>query len=71
MCCNIYEDQFQSAELFGKPVLYTEKQVQQEAVSEGWHCCGLSGTDRNPDKPTTLADKAMWGRTGTVLPLSR
>ena len=67
MRCNIYEDQFQSAELFGKPVLYTEKQVQREAVPEGWHCYDLSGTDRNPDKPATLADKPVWGRTGTVL----
>ena len=33
---NIYTDQFQSAELFGKPVLYTEKQVQRELVPEGW-----------------------------------
>ena len=74
MRCNIYEDQFQSAELFGKPVLYTEKQVQREAVPEGWHCYDLSGTDRNPDKPATLADKTVWGRTGTVLspvPLKR
>ena len=27
MRCNIYEEQLQSAELFGKPMLYTEKQV--------------------------------------------
>ena len=74
MRCNIYEDQFQSAELFGKPVLYTEKQIQREAVPEGWHCYDLSGTDRNPDKPATLEDKAVWGRIGTVLspaPLKR
>ena len=60
MRCNIYEDQFQSAELFGKPVLYTQKQVQREAVPEEWHCY--------------LADKTVWGRTGTVLspvPLKR
>ena len=74
MRCNIYEDQFQSAELFGKPVLYTQKQVQREAVPEGWHCYDLSGTDRDPGKPAILADKTVWGRTGTVLspvPLKR
>ena len=29
--------------IFGKPVLYTQKQVQREAVPEGWHCYDLSG----------------------------
>ena len=74
MRCKIYEEQLRGAELFGKPVLYTEKQIQRESVPEGWHCYDLSGTDRNPDKPATLADKTVWGRTGTVLspvPLKR
>ncbi len=72
--CNIYEDQFRSAELFGKPVLYTEKQIQREMVPEGWHCYDLTGTDREPDKPVTLEDRMPWNRTGTVLspvPLKR
>lgn len=47
MRCNIYKDQFQSAELFGKPVLYTEKQIQREDVPEGWYCYDLTGTDRD------------------------
>ena len=72
--CNIYKDQFRSAELFGKPVLYTEKQIQRELVPEGWHCYDLTGTDREPDKPVTLEDRMPWNRTGTVLspvPLKR
>ena len=64
--CNIYKDQFRSAELFGKPVLYTEKQIQREMVPEGWHCYDLTGTDREPDKPVTLEDRMPWNRTGTV-----
>ncbi len=74
MRCNIYEEQLQSAELFGKPVLYTEKQVEREAVPEGWYCYDLCGTDLDPDKPTTLEDKMLWGRIGSVLspvPLKR
>ena len=74
MRCNIYEDQFHSAELFGKPVLYTEKQVQREVVPKGWHCYDLTGTDREPDKPVTLEDRMPWNRTGSVLspvPLKR
>ena len=72
--CNIYEDQFRSAELFGKPVLYTEKQIQRELVPEGWHCYDLTGTDREPNKPVTLEDRMPWNRIGTVLspvPLKR
>ena len=74
MRCDIYKDQFQSAELFGKPVLYTRKQIQRETVPDGWHCYDLSGTDRNPDRPSTLEDKSVWDRIGTVLspaPLKR
>ena len=52
--CKIYEEQLRGAELFGKPVLYTEKQIQRESVPEGWHCYDLSGSERNPDKPSAL-----------------
>lgn len=67
MRCNIYKDQFQSAELFGKPVLYTEKQIQREDVPEGWYCYDLTGTDREPDKPAALEDRMPWNRIGSVL----
>ena len=72
--CKIYEEQLRGAELFGKPVLYTEKQIQRESVPEGWHCYDLSGSDRNPDKPSALEDKTAWNRIATVLspvPLKR
>ena len=74
MRCNIYEDQFQSAELFGKPVLYTENQIQREAVPEGWFCYDLCGSERQPDQPVWLMDHTSWMRVGTVLspsPLKR
>lgn len=67
MRCNIYKDQFQSAELFGKPVLYTEKQIQREDVPEGWYCYDLTGTDREPEKPAALEDRMPWNRIGSVL----
>lgn len=74
MRCNIYEDQFHSADLFGKPVLYTEKRAPREAVPESWHCYDLSGSDRNPNKPVILEDRSVWNRIGSVLspvPLKR
>ena len=74
MRCNIYKEQLRSAELFGKPVLYTEKQVQRESVPEDWHCYDLSGSGRDPDKPSALEDKTAWNRIATVLspvPLKR
>ncbi|MDE6997436.1 MAG: hypothetical protein K2P04_06145 [Oscillospiraceae bacterium] len=67
MRINIYTDQFQSTELFGKPMLYTDKQIQRAVVPEGWYCYDLTGTDREPDKPATLEDKMPWLRVGTVL----
>ncbi len=69
MRCNIYKEQLQSAELFGKPVLFTEKQVQREAVPEGWHCYDLCGGERQPTRPTELVDRSPWMRIGTVLSL--
>ncbi len=74
MNMNIYKDQMEYAELFGKPVLYTTQAVPRETVPEDWHCYDLCGTDRNPYKPSTITDHAVWGRLGTVLspvPLKR
>ena len=74
MSTNIYKDQMQRAELFGKPVLYTAEEIPRETVPEGWHCYDLCGTDRRPNKPSTIMDHAVWGRIGTVLspvPLKR
>ena len=74
MSTNIYKDQMQRAELFGKPVLYTTQDIPRETVPEGWHCYDLCGTDRRPNKPSTIMDHAVWGRIGTVLspaPLKR
>ena len=74
MHINIYKDQMERAELFGKSVLYTTEDNPRETVPEGWHCYDLSGTDRRPDKPSTIMDRVIWGRIGTVLspaPLKR
>jgi len=72
--CNIYKDRMESAELFGKPVLYTSLQIERESIPENWHCYDLAATDRNPVKPATLENHAVWNRVGTVLspaPLTR
>ena len=74
MSINIYKDQMEYAELFGKPVLHTTNDIPREMVPDGWHCYDLCGTDRNPHKPSTITDYAVWGRLGTVLspaPLKR
>ena len=74
MRCDIYKEQLQSAELFGKPVLYIEKQVQKETVPEGWFCYDLCGGERQPNRPTELVNRAPWLRIGSVLspvPLKR
>ena len=74
MRCNIYKDQLESAELFGKPVLYTGLSIERESVPDNWFCYDLAASDRNPDKAVTLEDHVVWNRVGTVLspvPLKR
>lgn len=71
---NIYTDQMQYAELFGRPVLHTRESIPRETVPEGWHCYDLCGTERRPHKPSAIMDHVIWGRVGTVLspvPLKR
>lgn len=74
MRINIYNDQMERAELFGKPILFTEQDIPREMIPNGWHCYDLCGNDRHPQKPTDLMDHVFWGRLGTVLspvPLKR
>ncbi len=74
MRINIYKNHMHEAELLGRPVLYTGYTVSREEVPEGWHCYDLCGTDRHPDEPVKLMDKAPWDHAGTVLspaPLKR
>lgn len=72
--CNIYKDALQRAELFGKPVLYTGLPIERESVPDNWYCYDLTGSERNPTKPVTLEERAVWNRVGSVLspvPLKR
>lgn len=72
--CNIYRDALQRGELFGKSVLYTGLLIERESIPENWYCYDLTGSDRNPTKPVTLEDRAVWNRVGSVLspvPLKR
>ncbi len=74
MSINIYKDQMEYAELFGKPILHTTDDVPCETVPEEWHCYDLHGTSWNPHKPSAITGHAVWGRLGTVLspaPLKR
>lgn len=74
MSINIYKDQMERSELFGKPVLFTANDIPRETVPDGWYCYDLCGNDRHPEKPAELMDHVVWGRLGTVLspvPLKR
>ena len=53
MRCNIYKDKLESAELFGKPVLFTDLPIERESVPDDWFCYDLAASDRNPVKPAT------------------
>ena len=75
MSINIYKDQMQYAEVFGKPVLHTVETIPRETVPEGWHCYELSGNTRQPERAAQLVNRApAWLRIGSVLsptPLKR
>ena len=64
----------QHAELFGKPVLFTNWLIQRDAVPLGLYCYDLQGTQKNPSAKTILVDQADFFHAGTVLspvPLKR
>ena len=44
MTADARDIQFQNVELFGKPALYTEQQVQRSSVPQGWFCYDCLGT---------------------------
>lgn len=74
MSVNARTDSLQHAELFGKPVLFTNWLLQRESVPQGWYCYDLQGTHRAPTAHISLVDEATAYHSGTVLspaPLKR
>ena len=67
MSVNIFTDQMQRAQLFGKPVLTTNQPIPRETVPDGWHCYDLQGTDSDPGSPAKLVDCASYLHSGAVL----
>lgn len=49
MSVNAWTDTMQHAELFGKPVLFTNWMILRDTVPQGWHCYDLQGTRKNPN----------------------
>ena len=47
MSVNIFRDEMQHAQLFGKPVLTTNWLIPRETVPDGWFCYDMRGTDRD------------------------
>lgn len=74
MSINIYRDQMQHAQMFGKPVLTTNQPIPRETVPDGWWCYDMRGTDADPGAHAVLVDYASYLHSGTVLspaPLKR
>lgn len=57
----------QHAELFGKPVLFTNWLIPRDTVPDGWYCYDLRGGEKNPGHAVTLEDKVGAHHCGTVL----
>lgn len=74
MAVNIFRDELQHAELFGKPVLTTNWLIPRETVPDGWFCYDMRGTDSDPTAHAVLVDYTSYDHSGTVLspkPLKR
>ena len=74
MSVNIFRDEMQHAQLFGKPVLTTNWLIPRETVPDGWFCYDMRGTDRDPGAHAELVDYTSFDHSGTVLspkPLKR
>ena len=74
MNVNIFTDQMQHAQLFGRPVLITSQTIPRETVPDGWHCYDIQGVDSSPGGYAKLVDCASFFYSGAVLspaPLKR
>ena len=74
MAVNIFRDELQHAQLFGKPVLTTNWLIPRETVPDGWFCYDMRGTDSDPAAHAALVDCTGYDHSGTVLspkPLKR
>ena len=74
MSVNIFRDEMQHAQLFGKPVLTTNWLIPRETVPDGWFCYDMRGTDRDPGAHAELVNYTGFNHSGTVLspkPLKR
>lgn len=74
MSINVWRDPMQCADLFGKPVLFTNWLIPRDTVPQGWYCYDLRGTRNEPNGHIALVDRENVFHTGTVLspcPLKR
>lgn len=74
MSVDVWSDSMQHAELFGKPILFTNWLIQRDTIPQGWHCYDLRGTRKTPNARITLVDQEVDYHAGTVLspsPLKR
>lgn len=67
MSIDVWADSMQHAELFGKPILFTNWLIQRDTIPKGWHCYDLRGTQKTPNARITLVDQETKYHAGTVL----
>ena len=56
MAVNIFKDELQHAQMFGKPVLTTNWLIPRETVPDGWYCYDMRGTESDPAAHAELVD---------------
>ena len=67
MSMDATKEQFEHAELFGKPALFTNSRMDVSTVPLGFYCYNLRGSDNDPGRPVTLELYVGVNHAGTVL----
>lgn len=63
----VREEQFQTVNLFGAPVLFSENRVNLSLIPEGLYRYELRGADYDPEIPVALENHVRVNHAGTIL----
>lgn len=67
MSINAMTEEYEEAELFGRPVLFTNGRLDRATVPQGWYCYDLRGGDDDPGAPAALEEHVGVNHAGPIL----
>ena len=66
MSINAMTEEYEEAELFGRPVLFTNGRLDRATVPQGWYCYDLRGGDDDPGAPAALEEHVGVNHAGPI-----